>query len=168
MQSSSNFSDQESYSFEIFPWQGDNTLFEAANVLCECQSPQTQRITETDLIVLCGQCNRPIAAKRTLMRTENGGVCSSQFKNKDGKVNSNEVPKHRYKRIFSLQNYISESEGIVSNPEILQDSSRKKSVKSNFMNQLQMSRPLVSRKTSSNKLLRPIQTGSQHMSIRRY
>ena len=36
--------------------------------------------------------------------------------NKEEKVNSNEVPKHRHKRLFMLQNsYISESEGPIHN-----------------------------------------------------
>ena len=36
--------------------------------------------------------------------------------NKEEKINSFEVPKHRHKRLFMLQNnYISESEGLILN-----------------------------------------------------
>lgn len=55
----------------------------------------------------------------------------------DEKINSNEVPKHRRKRLFMLQNYISESEGVLATSSNLMQNDgccplvKKKTVKSN-------------------------------------
>ena len=63
--------------------------------------------------------------------------------NKEEKVNSNEVPKHRHKRLFMLQNsYISESEGPILSQasrglDIMASVDPKRPHKSNLLLQLQ-------------------------------
>ena len=57
----------------------------------------------------------------------------SELKTKEEKVvNSNEVPKHRHKRIFMLAPVLSESEGVPLGKPLDAPSHSKKTFKSNF------------------------------------
>ena len=83
---------------------------------------------------MCGDCGRVTKDDK---RAKSDVV--GRFENNEYKVNSNEIPKHRRKRLTVLQNYISESEGILltkpldmtagANPRL------KKAVKSNLLMQ---------------------------------
>ena len=89
---------------------------------------------------------------------------------KEEKINSNEVPKHRIKRQFNLQNnYISESEGVIVQSTtkglnlIAQDDDiKKRPIKSNIFTLLQ-DRITIKPSFNTNKS-RMMRNSSQNMS----
>ena len=89
---------------------------------------------------------------------------------KEEKINSNEVPKHRIKRLFNLQNnYISESEGVIVQSTtkglnlIAQDDDiKKRPIKSNIFTLLQ-DRITIKPSFNTNKS-RMMRNSSQNMS----
>ena len=160
---SSKYSEEESYSFEICPWQGDSLLFEAHD-FCECPRAENDSVT-----YLCDQCGRPsqpclFQQKRQVQRRSTGQML------KEEKINSNEVPKHRIKRLFNLQNnYISESEGVIVQSTtkglnlIAQDDDiKKRPIKSNIFTLLQ-DRITIKPSFNTNKS-RMMRNSSQNMS----
>lgn len=110
---SSQHSGTESYSFEIVPFQGDSSgVFEAYD-FCECP-PRN----DIDSIYPCDDCGRPSIQMLQLKSTKPGvrrrSTSNFNYNAKEERLNSNDVPKHRHKRLFTLHNsYISESEGLL-------------------------------------------------------
>ena len=67
-----------------------------------------------DQVCICEECGLPNMAlpkKRDSSRTVH-----KKFKKTEERVNSNEVPNHRIKSLFTLPKYISESDGVVGCP----------------------------------------------------
>ena len=106
----SQYSSDESYSFDIWPYQGTDSYMFDAQDFCDCHKDNVSE--QCTGVNICNDCGRPKAQAPSRKKTSSKRVIQVA-KAKPTSVNSNNVPKHRHKNLFTMHDYISESEGFL-------------------------------------------------------
>ena len=84
-------------------------MFDAQD-FCDCHKDNVSE--QCTGVNICNDCGRPKAQAPSRKKTSSKRVIQVA-KAKPTSVNSNNVPKHRHKNLFTMHDYISESEGFL-------------------------------------------------------